>query len=259
VKVLVVEHQDLAREDLCDELSRLSFVKDVRSAASEQATGEILTSFAPDVIFLDLQLPESGAFRIADRSWAGSVPAIVCVTAFERSLVEALSRHRVEYLVRPFGTQDLHYVMTRGRRQDPIDPALNLKRLLDAAIALRQPVRGRISVWRQGRSYILDGTEIAAIRYDGRRFHLWTPTGVYETTGPAGDVENAIRPSSFRRLYRNALISLDSERFGHELHHAYWWLRRRHWVDVLLRRTLRPATPGEADGLFGRGRGRVRR
>jgi DNA-binding LytR/AlgR family response regulator len=250
VNVFVVEHNDSARQDLCDELSRLSFVKNVATAASEQAAEAILSGFTPDVVMLDMQLPKSAAFRIADRSWSGSMPIIVCITTFERRLVEVFSRHRVEYLVRPFGADDLHYAMTRGRRPDPIDPALNLKRLLDAAIALGQPVRGRISTWRQGKSFIVEANQITAIRYAGGRFYLWTPGGIHETAGPAAEIENAIGSSSFRRLYPNALISADRDRFGSDLRRARVWLERCHFSDVFLRRLPAHAKGGRADGLF---------
>lgn len=252
MNVLVVEQEDVAREELCAELSRMRFVKDVWAAASECGAEEILTHFTPDVIFLDMQLPQWGAFYVADRPWTGGIPVIVCITSFERRLVDALSRHRVEYLVRPFGTSDMNYVLTRGRTSDPIDPALNLKRLLDAAIGLQCPVRGRISTLRQGRSYIVDGTEVAAIRYDGNRFYLWTRAGVHETPGPAGEIENAIRPASFRRFYENALISSDSVRFGRDLPRAKWWLRRHHLKDIL-KRQFRPTPRRGTDAVFGAG------
>jgi CheY-like chemotaxis protein len=255
VNVLVVEHQDSAREDLCDELSRLGFGESVRSAASGQEAEDILTRFTPDTIVLDMQLPESGAFRIADRSWVGSVPVIVCTTTFERRLVEMLSRHRVEYLVRPFGAEDLYYVMTRGRRPDPIDPALNLKRLLDAAIALQYPVRGRISTWLQGKSFIVEANEIAAIRYMGGRYYLWTPGGIHETSGPAVEIEKAIGSSSFHRVYPNALISADRERFGSDLRRARLWLERCHFADVFLRRRPMPGKGDPTGRLFSVGRG----
>lgn len=254
MNVLVVEHQDSAREDLCDELSRLGCAENVRAAASEQEAEDILTTLTPDIVVLDMQLPESGAFRIADRSWPGSVPVIVCVTGFERRLVEALSQHRVEYLVRPFGADDLNYVMTRGRRPDPIDPALNLKRLLDAAISLRYPVRGRISTWLQGKAFILGANEIAAIRYMGGRYYLWTAGGIHETAGPAVEIENAIRSSSFHRVYPNALINADRERFGSDLRRARLWLERCHFADVFLRRRPMPGKGGRTGGLFDAGR-----
>jgi DNA-binding LytR/AlgR family response regulator len=172
-----------------------------------------------------MQLPESGAFRFTDRSWAAGVPVIVCTTVFEPRVVEALSRHRVEYLVRPFGAEDLHHVLTRARRPDPIDPVLNLRRLLDAAMALGFPVRGRISTWQRGRPLMIEANEIAAIRYVRGRFYLWTHGGIRETPGPAMAIEH--------------------------LRRARLWLERCHFADVFLRRQPALAKGDRADSLFG--------
>ena len=251
MNVLVVDHQDSTREDLCEELSQLRYVEKARSASSESIAEEILTKFTPDIVFLNMQLPESGAFRFTDRSWAAGVPVIVCTTVFEHRVVEALSRHRVEYLVRPFGAEDLHYVLTRGRRPDPIDPILNLRRLLDAAMALGFPVRGRISTWQHGRQSMIEANEIAAIRYVRGRFYLWTPGGIRETAGPAMAIETAIDPSFFHLVYPNALISTDRERFGGDLRRARLWLERCHFADVFLRRQPALAKSDRADSLFG--------
>jgi DNA-binding response OmpR family regulator len=68
---------------------------------------DILCGSEPDVLFLDMQLPDFGAFRIAGRAWDGVIPAIICTTAFDRPLLEVMSRYQVEYLVRPFGPEEL--------------------------------------------------------------------------------------------------------------------------------------------------------
>jgi DNA-binding LytR/AlgR family response regulator len=245
MKILIVEHEDLARETLYDELSHLAFVDSIQSAASEQAAEEILSFFRPDIVLLDMQLPGFGAFRIADRIWPWGVPVIVCTTTFERSLLEALNRYRVEYLVRPFGAEELVYVITRGRRRDPIDPLENQKRLLDAAIFLQYPVRGRICAYRQGRSVILSSNDIAAIRHDRGRLHLWTQSGVFETARPVDEIERAIGFSSFRRVYQNGLISMDRKRFGRDLDRARQWLRWHGLIDLILNRRPMPWIPSQ--------------
>ncbi|HVY94556.1 MAG TPA: response regulator, partial [Bryobacteraceae bacterium] len=115
MKILVVEGNALSREVLCSELEQLRLAKDLRSAASVAAAEEILASFIPDAMLIDLQLPDQGAFRLVDRSWDSGVPVIVCLTVFDHELLEVLSRCHVDYLVRPFSPGDLHYAVTQNR------------------------------------------------------------------------------------------------------------------------------------------------
>jgi DNA-binding LytR/AlgR family response regulator len=245
VNVLVIENEDPARQNLCGELSRLSFVEDVKSADSEQAAEQILSYFSPDVVFLDMQLPDFGAFRIADRSWPKGIPSIVCTTTFDRPLLAALSRYRAEHVVRPVGSQELAYLITRGRRPDPVHPAENLGRILDAAISLEYPVRSRVCAFREGRSVILETKDIAAIRYDRGKFRVWTRNGVYETPRSLRELRGNPDATSFQLMYRNAFINTDRGRFGHHLNRARWWLRWCALVDYVLARPLMPTETTE--------------
>ena len=241
MNILVVEHEDLARENLCGDLFRFNFVDDVKAADSEQAAEQILSHYNPDVVFLDMQLPEYGAFRIADRSWPRGVPSIVCTTTFDRHLLTVLSRCQAEHVVRPVGSQELAYLITRGRRPDPVHPADNLGRILDAASSLEYPVRSRVCAFREGRSVVIETKDIAAIRYNRGHVQLWTRNGVYETPRPLHDICGDPDSGSFRLVYRNALISTDRGKFGHHLTLAGWWLRWCALVDYVLDRPLQPS------------------
>jgi DNA-binding LytR/AlgR family response regulator len=241
LNVLVVEQEDLARESLCGDLTRFSFVDNVRPADSEQAAEQILSYYRPDVIFLDLQLPDFGAFRIVDRSWPKGIPLIVCTTSFDRPLLAALTRCRAAHVVRPVGSQELAYLITTGRRPDPVHPADNLGRILDAASSLEYPVRSRVCAFREGRAFAIETKDIAAIRYDRGQFRLWTRSGVYETPRPLHEMQGNADGASFRLVYRNAFINTDWERFGHHLHRARWWLRWCSLVDYVLDRPLMPS------------------
>jgi DNA-binding LytR/AlgR family response regulator len=244
VDVLVIEHEYFARKTLCEELSRLSSIENVRSAASEEASEQVLSYFRPDIIYLDMELPDSGAFRIADRSWAPHIPVIICMTTFQPSLVAALNKYRVEYLVRPIRTEELTYVTTRGRRPDPIDPAENLKRILDAATSMKFPVRSRIRVFRREQPVVIETKDIVAVRYDRGRFRLWTRGGIFEMAQPLDEILNGIGLSSFRRVSPNAMVSTDEGQFGDDIKRARWWLRRGALVDFALMRPRMPDVAG---------------
>lgn len=227
MRILVAEHEDLARRTLEADLAHLPYVKSVTPVSSEAAASEALLVSSPDLLFLDMQLPEWGAFRVANRCRTGAVPMIVCTTMFDRKLVHALSHHRVEYLVRPFSTEELTYVVTRSRRPLPADPLTNLERLLDAALSLHIPIPGRIRVLSKGRPVLLDSTEIAALRFDRHGARFWTAGGVYESSHPPDDIARTIDLSGFRKLSNGAFLSTDRTRFGTNLNRARNWLRWR--------------------------------
>lgn len=224
MKVLVVESSMISREDLCSELMQLHLATGVRSAASVEGAEEILQTFQPQVLFVDMQLPDQGAFRLVDRSWTGDIPVIVCITIFDRELLATLTRHHVEYLVRPFSPNDLHYVMTRGRRPEPIDPARNLRNLLDAAACLNYPVNHSMASWLDGRLQAISIANVAAIRYDSGRYYLWTEAGTHITMGIGPEVDEAVQSRLFTRVHKDAFVA--TRLTGKEYRQARRWL---HW------------------------------
>jgi len=243
VKVLIIEHDCALGEALAREVSALPRVDRIKCAASELAAEELLFHFSPDVIFLDMQLPEQGAFRIAARIWTQGMPSIICTTAFDRPLLDALNRHRVEYLIRPFGSDELAYMVTRTRRPDPVHPAENVRRILDAAASLNCAVTPRLSVRsKRGRLFVIDVDEIAAVRYDRGRLYFWTAGGIFESTQPAEEIWAYAGLSSFRRLFRNSLLRNGEEGRAEETRRARRWLQRCALADVLLKRPPMPST-----------------
>ena len=163
---------------------------------------------------------------------------IVCVTAFDRPLMETLNRHRVEYLFRPFKTEDLRYLITHRRRTVPIDSAENLRRILAAAASLGHPVRCRICAFQQDRPVVVEAADVAAFRSDRDRSRLFTKNGIFDTPQPVTEIAEAVDLSAFKKVYRNAWISTDQQRFGGSLKRARRWLRWCKLSDLIMKGLL---------------------
>jgi DNA-binding LytR/AlgR family response regulator len=164
---------------------------------------------------------------------------IVCVTAFDRPLMETLNRHRVEYLFRPFKTEDLRYLITHRSRTMPINPAENLRRILAAAGSLGYPVRCRICAFQQDRPVVVEAADVAAFRSDRNRSRLWTKNGIFDSSQPVTDIAEAVDLSTFKKVYRNAWISTDQQRFGGSLKRARRWLRWSELRELIMKGLLR--------------------
>ncbi|HWB82620.1 MAG TPA: response regulator [Bryobacteraceae bacterium] len=238
MKILAVDGNTLSREVLRTELEQLHLAKDLRCVASLPAAEEILESFLPDVLLLDLQLPEYGAFRLVDRPWEQGVPVIVCITVFDRDLLEVLSRRRVDHLVRPFGQCDLHYAITQNRRPGYVGSAFILRNLLDAAADVGCPVGHGMSSWRGGKLLATSISTVIAIHREGSRYFLWTESGVQVATGISPQVNQAIRSGAFAKIHENGVITSRPHLFPGNYHRALLWLWW-HWLKGCFRRFVR--------------------
>src|SRR5215213_2202017 len=103
LKVLVVDDEQLARDELCYQLQHVDGVDVVGQAGNGLEALSAVERVDPDLIFLDIQMPGLGGFEVARRllDRGPDAPAMVFVTAFDQHAIEAFEVNAVDYLLKP--------------------------------------------------------------------------------------------------------------------------------------------------------------
>jgi two-component system LytT family response regulator len=101
VRVLVVDDEPLARRTLVLLLSADPQVQVVGEAGNGAVAVEMVRRLAPDLVFLDVQMPEMDGFGVLRALDAGHAPAVVFVTAFDAHAVRAFDANAADYLLIP--------------------------------------------------------------------------------------------------------------------------------------------------------------
>src|SRR3989304_5373941 len=101
LRVLIVDDARLARQELRTLLSALPWVQCVGEADDVPAAREAITTLAPDLVLLDVQMPSGSGFDVLDG--LDTVPAVVFVTAYDTYAVRAFQATALDYLVKPRG------------------------------------------------------------------------------------------------------------------------------------------------------------
>jgi len=133
MRVLIVDDEALARVKLRRMLGELAGVQVVAEAAAGADALALIPQCRPDVLFLDVQMPEVDGFEVA-ASLPDDGPAVVFVTAFDRYALRAFDTGAVDYLLKPVEAERLERAVVRlrgGGRGGP-RPAVPLQRLLIA-------------------------------------------------------------------------------------------------------------------------------
>src|SRR5687768_2004085 len=117
LRVAIVDDEPLAREGL---RLRLSAIADVEVAgefgvAQEAVAG--IDELSPDVLFLDVEMPELDGFELLDRLASRALPVVVFVTAFSEYAVEAFRAGALDYLVKPYDDESLGRCVERARER----------------------------------------------------------------------------------------------------------------------------------------------
>jgi len=118
LKVLVVDDEQLAREELCYQLQRIEEVEVVGQAGNGLEALTAVDRYEPHLIFLDIQMPGLTGFEVARRLLSqGAAPALVFVTAYDQHAIEAFEVNAVDYLLKPVEPTRLEQAVDRARRR----------------------------------------------------------------------------------------------------------------------------------------------
>jgi two-component system, LytTR family, response regulator LytT len=216
LRALVVDDEQLAREEICFLLGQAGGVEIVGQAVDGVEALRQAGELRPDVIFLDVQMPGLTGFEVARRLIEADVPAqLVFVTAFDQYAVDAFSVNAVDYVLKPVDPDRLDQTLDRARRRLASEQATRvplssaeLERVVEAVQA-RQGRRDQLAV-RVGERFILvqaDEVVHASLVDDAI---VVTTSAVSGTSNyrTLDELQARLDPSIFWRVHRSHLVNI---------------------------------------------------
>ncbi len=105
IRVLVVDDEQPARTRLTDLIAREPDVETVGVASDGLEAVTLIRRHAPDLLFLDIQMPGLDGFGVLDAISPDLMPMTIFVTAYDRYAIQAFEAHAIDYLLKPFSDQ----------------------------------------------------------------------------------------------------------------------------------------------------------
>jgi DNA-binding LytR/AlgR family response regulator len=203
LSVLIVDDEPIARQILREELEALREVVIVGEADNGSQALKDIRELAPDVVFLDLQMPAMDGFEVLRKLKGGHLPVIVIVTAFDQYPVQAFEAGALDYLLKP---------VSEARLRKAVERALNLRDRPLMHAELRVSGGPKI-VGRRGGDYILlDADEILAFQAEGELVWIVTSENRLMATQSLRSLEEHLPQQQFQRVHRNALVNVNHVR-----------------------------------------------
>lgn len=214
--VLVVDDEPLARENVCALLAEDRDVLVVGQGSGVDAV-TLVPQLRPDILFLDIQMPEIDGFALLELVGADAVPAIVFVTAYDRYALRAFEVHALDYLLKPFSDARFDSALARAKQQ-----VLNRRQgVLDARIVdlLRgqQMPRKRFLVPARGKTVVVDAATIDWIEAADYYVSLHCGSENHLLRDTMDEIERQLDPQQFFRVHRSAIVNLARVREIHPL------------------------------------------
>jgi two-component system LytT family response regulator/two-component system response regulator LytT len=216
LRALVVDDEQLAREELCFQLEQAGGVAIVGQASDGVKALQMAGEIKPDVVFLDVQMPGLTGFEVARRLLlVDAPPHVVFVTAFDQYAIDAFSVNAVDYVLKPVDAARLEQTLERLRQRAapqattplPLSPD-DLERVIEAVQA-RQGRRDQIAV-RVGERFILvqaDEIVHASVIDDAIVVATQQMSGTsnYRTLD---ELQTRLDPAVFWRVHRSHLVNI---------------------------------------------------
>jgi two-component system LytT family response regulator len=210
-KVLIIDDEALARKRLRSMLSKTPALEVIGECANgEDAVVAILNS-SPDLIFLDVQMPEMDGFEVIKAIGRESMPAVIFVTAYDQYALKAFEVHAVDYLLKPFNRdrlgQALSRAMTALQNRAVGDLNRSLLALLDK-LKESDPYARRLLVKAHGRIHLLPVNDIEWIEADDyyARVHLGQESFLIRES--LNHLQQRLDPRQFLRIHRSSIINV---------------------------------------------------
>src|SRR3982750_1790007 len=156
LKALIVEDERLAANALHRLLLRDPEVHVVGIAGDGKTAVSRIQSLNPDLVFLDIEIPEMNGFAVIEKIGVENMPVTIFVTAYDRYTLKAFEVHALDYLLKPFDEPRFTMAMERAKKELALRRALQVTKLGGFMEAmLRQPGPQRIAVKSGGRTVFL--------------------------------------------------------------------------------------------------------
>lgn len=211
VRTLIVDDEPLVREGLqafAQRDGRLTVVGEARSGTEAVA---MVRRLHPDLLLLDVQMPELDGFGVVEQLGDAVPWAVIFVTAYDQYAIRAFDAHAVDYLLKPFEEERFTTAITRAlqRLQAGAGHGAAPWQAAIADVRARGGVgQRRLLVREDGRTVVVPAEEIDWVEAADNYVKLHARGRTLMMREPMRDIEKQLAGSGFARAHRSAIVNL---------------------------------------------------
>jgi two-component system LytT family response regulator len=214
-RVLIVDDEPVARRRLKRLLSRHKDVVVVDECSGGRSAVERIRALAPDLVFLDIQMPDLDGFGVVAEIGVDRMPSVIFVTAYDQYALRAFDVHAIDYLLKPYDEERfdaaLEHAAVIGRAATAGDERLHalLRDLLQREEPAKLRYHERVAVKVDGTTKIIAINDVDWFETDGNYIRIRVGRASYLIRNTANRLEQELDPRQFARIHRRYLVNLE--------------------------------------------------
>jgi two-component system LytT family response regulator len=231
IRALIVDDESLAREALSVMLDDDPDIEVIAECRNGREAVTVIREQSPDVVFLDIQMPEMDGFQVVEEVGAMRMPVTIFVTAYDKHALRAFEAHALDYLLKPFDHDRFNAALQRAKtfvRQQKLGEIseslfamlqdLKLKTGVDSPTgadqgnpekaARKEPI-DRVVIKSGGRIYFLKIEEIDWVEGAGDYLTLHSGSQTHLIRETMGNFHAKLNPRKFLRIHRSTIVNIE--------------------------------------------------
>jgi two-component system LytT family response regulator len=211
MRVLIVDDEPLARERIRTLLAAEPDVEIAGEHGDGVSAAEAILEDAPDVVFLDVQMPGMTGFEVVGAVGAERMPLVVFVTAYDEFALRAFDAHALDYLVKPVGMERFRAAVERARTQLRGRDREGLESRLRTLVEAARPAEhmDRFLVKRGSRFVFVRVEDVRWLEAADNYVNVHTASGAELLRSTLSSLEARLDPRRFVRVHRGAIVNID--------------------------------------------------
>jgi len=242
LRTLLIDDEPPARKRLRRLLARETRIEIIGEAGDGLEAVRLIEHLAPDLILLDIQMPELDGFQVLEALETKSMPSVIFVTAYDEFAVRAFEVRALDYLVKPVAAERLESAIDTVVEAGSVDAGA-----LGREIARERGALDRFLVRGPNRLSLLRASDVLWIEAAGNYARLHAAVDTHLVRSTLTSLEERLDPETFVRIHRSTIVNLDAVVELRPLGHADSLVVMRDGAELRLSRRYRDRLPATLD------------
>ena len=208
LRVVIVDDEPLARAVVREFIAAHPGVDVVAECANGFEAVKAVSELAPDLVFLDVQMPGHNGFEVIEAVGADRMPTVIFVTAYDEYALRAFEVHAVDYLLKPFSEQRFAEALSRARERLASREGIPVEALVSDARPRQGPLE-RVLIRDGSHVHVLPVEKIDYVEAQDDYVSFRSEGKSYLKDHTLGATEGLLDPTRFVRIHRSYLLNID--------------------------------------------------
>lgn len=213
-KVLIADDESIAREILQTHLNRYPQIELLAACSDGKEALNMIEKNEPDIIFLDIQMPELNGIDLVKNLTISKLPLIVFVTAFDNYAIRAFESNAIDYLLKPFDEERFDKTFQKVLKQLELTNKQEFSAVFEKYGQFFQQIiqpnyAEIITIKDGGRIQLFKTKDLIYIEADGNYISIHTEKSKHLQLETLSNFEKKLNPKTFVRIHRSTIVNLN--------------------------------------------------